>query len=310
MSELLSITTDLAKAAVRAGTPLLFAAAGELLTERSGVLNLGIEGTMLMGAITGFAVAVQTGNPYFGILAAAVVGAIFGYIYSLFVVNMGLNQVVTGLAFMMIGTGLSGYIGRAYVGIGLKNSLKPLEIPYLSKIPVLGKALFSQDILVYSSIILIALLHYWLFKTQNGLHLRSVGESPETADFTGINVFLTRQFATSLGAAIIAVGGAYISIAYSPLWVENMTAGRGWIALALVIFAGWRPWRALLGAYLFGGISALQYRAQVLNVKLSPYIMDMFPYLLTVLIMIFISSEAARRKLGAPSAIGIPYRRR
>ena len=297
-------------AAVRSGTPLLFAALGEIITERSGVLNLGLEGLMLIGAITGFVGAYTFHNVYLAFLLAILVGGAFAFIHAFMSITLKVNQVVSGLALTMLGMGISGMIGRKYIGEVIPRfSEKP--IPYLSDIPIIGKAFFNHDILVYFSYILTIFLFYFIFKTKAGMTLRAVGEEPSASDSLGINVFLVRYLATVIGGAITAAGGAYLSLAYTSMWIENMSAGRGWIAIALVIFAAWEPFKAMIGSYLFGGVMAVQLRLQAGGkVSVSANLLMMLPYLATLFAMILFSfSKTFRKRIGAPSALGIPYSR-
>ena len=242
--------------AIQAGTPLVFAALGELVTEKSGVLNLGVEGMMLIGAVTGFIATVLTGNPYIGILAAIAAGIALSLIFGFLTLSLLTNQVATGLALTIFGIGLSAFLGIAYVGTPI-NGLKPLDIPGLSDIPILGPLLFAHDLLIYLSFALFAAIAYFLYRTRGGLILRAVGESHEAAHALGYKVIAIRYMAVMFGGACAGLAGAYLSLVYTPQWAENMTAGRGWIALALVVFATWRPGRVMAGAYLFGGITIM-----------------------------------------------------
>ncbi len=304
------ILTNVLSAAVRSGTPLLYATLGEIITERSGVLNLGLEGLMLIGAITGFATSFATGNVVLAFILAMVMGAIFSLIHAFMSVTLRVNQVVSGLALTMLGAGISGMVGKAYIG-QVAPRFEEVAIPGLSKIPVIGPAFFHKDVLAYLTYILVPLVYYILFKTKIGLTLRAVGEEPAAADSRGINVFLVRYIATAVGGALTAAGGAYLSLAYTSMWIENMSAGRGWIAIALVIFSAWEPFKAMLGSYLFGGVMAVQLRIQASGVAaVSANILLMLPYIATVVAMIFFSfSETFRKRIGAPSALGIPYSR-
>ena len=302
--------TNILAAAVRSGTPLLFATLGEIITERSGVLNLGLEGLMLIGAITGFATSYATKNVYLAFLMALIVGGLFALIHAFMSITLRVNQVVSGLALTMLGMGISGMIGKGYIGY-VAPRFSEIPIPGLHKIPVIGKAFFNHDPLVYLSYILTIFLFYFLFKTKPGMVLRAVGEEPSAADSRGINVFLVRYLATVIGGALTAAGGAYLSLAYTSMWIENMTAGRGWIAIALVIFSAWEPFKAMLGSYLFGGIIATQLRLQATGkVTISANILMMLPYIATLLAMVlFSSSERFRKRIGAPSSLGFPYSR-
>lgn len=287
---------------LRAATPLILAALGELVTEKSGVLNLGVEGMMLIGAVAGFIVTVVTGNIYLGLLIASVSGIAIALIHAVLTITIGANQVATGLALSIFASGLSAFVGADYVGKTI-TGLQPLKIPILKSIP-----LFNQDIIVYSSIFLVILVWWFLRKTRSGLVLRSVGESPEAADALGLPVVRVRYFAVMFGGAMAGLAGGYLSLAYTPLWAENMTGGRGWIAIALVVFATWKPIRILWGAYLFGGVSAIQLILQGLGVNISPYLLSSLPYLATILVLVIISRDATRIQLGAPASLGEPFR--
>lgn len=294
--------------AIRAGTPLLFATLGEILAERSGVLNLGLEGMMLMGAFTGFSVSYMTGNLWLAVLAAILVGGLMAALHAFMSITLMVNQVVSGLALVFLGQGLSGFWGNAYVGMQA-NSFQNLKIPLLGDIPYVGTILFDRDVLVYIGYVMVPVIWWLLYKTKIGMNLRAVGEAPDAADARGINVVLTRYIYTIIGGFFSGLAGAYISLAYTPMWVQNMTAGRGWIAIALVIFAIWDPIIALIGAYAFGGISILQFSFQILQVPIPVNIMNMFPYIFTVFVMLFASSNRIKKLFGAPSALGIPYSR-
>lgn len=288
---------------VSASTPLLLAASGELVAEKSGVLNLGIEGMMLVGAIAGFAVTVSTGSWVLGILSAALAGAAMAGIFALLTLILLANQVATGLALAILGTGLSALIGKAFVGTPIAP-LPKLVLPVLTGLPVIGPILFHQDILVYASFAFVAGIAWFLYRTHAGLALRSVGDSHDAAHAIGYPVIAIRFAATLFGGLTSGLAGAYLSLAYTPLWAENMTAGRGWIALALVVFATWRPARLLLGAYLFGGISILQLYVQSLPLAIPSQFLSMLPYLATVLVLVVISRDRLRIRLNAPACLG------
>ncbi len=295
------------RAAIPAGTPLLYGTLGEVYAERSGVLNLGVEGMMIMGAVSGFAVAQTTGNVWLGITAAAVVGGLMALIHAFASVTLRVNQVVSGLALTMLGLGVSGMMGKQFVGQPLSVRLQPVHIPVLSDLPVVGELLFRFDVLVYISILLVPALWFVLYKTRLGVTLRSVGENPSAADALGVNVPFVRYAAVAFGGMMAGIGGAYLSISYAPAWIEGMTAGAGWIVIALTIFAIWDPRRALLGAYLFGGVRVLQFRLQPLGI--SPNLLNMLPYLLTILVLLLISRQAAKRRSSAPASLMTAYSR-
>ena len=304
----LTALVALLAATVVAGTAILFAAAGELLTEKSGILNLGVEGMMLVGAVMGFIFTVKTGNHWYGVMAAMLGGGLMAAIHAFICVTLRGNQVVSGLALTIFGTGLSGFLGKSYQGIPMPYAFKAVNIPLLSDIPVLGPVFFRQDALVYCSIIISIILWYLLFRTKWGLSIRSVGQNPAAADAVGISVSRVRYFCTIIGGVLAGMGGAYLSLAYAPSWQENMTSGRGWIAVALVIFALWNPLRALLGSYLFGGVEALTFRMQTAGVDISTFYLSMLPYVLTILVLVMVTIRL-RSEAGAPAALGVAYDR-
>ncbi len=296
--------------AVRSGTPLLLGTLGEIYAERSGVLNLGVEGMMIIGAVTGFGVTLATGNVWAGILLGAIVGGLSALIHAFLSITLRANQVVSGLALTMFGLGISGLIGGLFVGIPLSSPLRPISVPLLSNLPILGYFLFKQDPLVYLSMALVPLLWFILFRTKAGINIRSVGESPATADTLGVNVYKLRYLCVFFGGLLSGLGGAYLSVAYRPAWTEGMTAGIGWIVIALTIFSMWSPGRALIGSYLFGGVEALQYRLQPpppYGLGISPNILAMLPYVLAVIVLLAGTRETIRKRMGAPSALGTPY---
>jgi ABC-type uncharacterized transport system permease subunit len=273
------------------------------------VLNLGVEGMMLMGALSGFAVTLWTANPWLGAIAAMLVGGLLSLIHALLTVTLQANQVVSGLALTLFGTGLSAFLGQPLVGQPAPASFARVPLPVLSDIPVLGPILFRQDALTYVSFLLVPLLWLYVFRTRPGLYLRAVGESPATTDAMGLSVAGLRYLYVALGGMLAGLGGAAISLASNPGWTDNMTAGRGWIAIALVIFATWNPVRAAFGAYLFGGVEALQFRLQGAGTQISPFFLNMLPYLFTILVLIIATQETVRRRVGAPAALGLPYMR-
>lgn len=297
-------------AAVQAGTPLLFATSGEILTEKSGNLNLGVEGLMLIGAVFGFLAGHATNSPLAAVAAAALSGALCGLLFAWLTVSLRANQVVTGLSITIFGTGLSGYIGRSLMGQVMSDSFihnfRLIEIPLLSKIPLIGPILFNQNIFVYAGYLCAILLGLYLTKTRFGLNLRIVGENPYAADASGIQVALYKYIHISVGGALCALGGAYLSLVYVPAWQEQITAGRGWIAVALVIFSQWSAYRAIFGAFLFGGLDIIGFRIQQFDIPISQYLIDMLPYVVTIGALIYMSI----RKSGsgnAPEALAEPY---
>ncbi len=286
-----------------AATPLLFAALGELVVEKSGVLNLGVEGMMLVGAVCGFAVTIQTGSAVTGFLVAAVAGAATASLFAVLTLFLLANQVATGLALTLFGVGLSALIGQGFVGIPLEG-LPKLYIPGLTELPVVGQALFGQDIMVYLAVAAVPLVHLFLYRTRAGLVLRAVGENHTAAHALGYKVLRIRFLAVLFGGAMAGLGGAFLSMDYTPMWAENMTSGRGWIALALVVFATWKPVRAMLGAWLFGGVTILQLHVQGLGIDVPSQLLSMLPYLATVLVLVLISRDVARIRLNAPACLG------
>jgi ABC-type uncharacterized transport system permease subunit len=292
---------------VTASTPLVFAAVGEVLVEKSGVLNLGVEGMMIMGAIAAFATGVSTGSAILAILAGAGAGMLVGFLFGVLTLNLMANQVATGLALTLFGLGLSALVGSDYVGKTFAG-LPKLDIPFLSQIPVVGPIIFGQDGLVYLSVASVIGLGWFMAKTRWGLLVRAVGENHEAAHSIGHPVNLIRMLCVLFGGAMAGLGGAYLSLAHTPLWVENMTAGRGWIALALVVFASWKPGRAFFGAYLFGGISIIQLHAQALGIAIPAQFMSMLPYAATIIVLVLISKDASRARLNAPACLGKSFR--
>ncbi len=296
-------------AAIKAGTPILYATLGEILAERTGILNLGLEGMMLIGALTGFLICSMSNDPWLGVLAAIISGGLLAMIHAFLTITLRAQQVVSGLALTMFGMGLSGFLGKVVIGVPISSYFRPFDFPFLSQIPFIGEVFFHQDALVYISYLLIPILSFWIYRTRPGLHMRAVGENPATADAMGISVSGIRYLYTFLGGCLAGLGGAYLSLAYTPVWLENMVAGRGWIAIALVIFASWDPFKALLGSYLFGLVDAVQFRAQALGLAVPSFFLNMTPYVATILVLIFATRETARRHLGAPAALGLPFAR-
>jgi general nucleoside transport system permease protein len=302
----LSLVPLLLEAAVRAGTPILLVALGELLAERAGMLNLGVEGMMLVGALTGFIVSQQSGEPWIGVLAAAVAGVMLSCVHAFLSISLHANQVGSGLALTIFGTGLSGLLGKSFVGVPAKG-LAPIAVPWLADVPLLGRMFFQHDPLVYVAYLLVPGLWVLLYRTRPGLKVRAVGEHPRRADALGISVVVVRYSCVLAGGLAAGLGGAYLSLAYTQMWVDNMTAGRGWIALAMVIFGGWNPVRTALAAYLFGGVQALQLRLQAIGVTVPTYLLMMTPYAFTILALIIASASRARGRVGTPTALGRAY---
>jgi simple sugar transport system permease protein len=289
-----------------AATPLLLAATGELVVERSGVLNLGVEGMMVMGAVTGFAVAITTGNPWLGMLAGTLAGALFSQLFGFLVLTIATNQVATGLSLTLLGLGLSGMIGEGFVGQpGVK--LPNLHIPGLSDLPLVGKLVFGQDPIFYISIAVVIAVWWFLFATRAGLTLRAIGDNHASAHALGIKVIFIRYLAVAFGGACAGLAGAHLTLVYTPQWIENMTAGRGWIALALVVFASWRPLRVLAGAYLFGAVSIGQLHAQALGIGIPSQLLSSLPYLATIVVLVVISGNRRLTLINTPASLGRPF---
>jgi len=289
------------------GTPLLLGTLGEIYTERSGVLNLGIEGMMIMGAYAGFSTAYTTGSPWLGIMVAALVGGAFSLIHAFASITLKANQVVSGLSLTMLGLGLSGVLGRGWEGKPLPVSIPEITVPSLSKIPFLGPILFEgQNLIVYLTILLVPLLWYILYRTRIGITIRSVGENPATADSLGINVSRVRYLCVVVGGILAGVAGGYLSVAYRPAWTEGMTAGMGWIVIALTIFAFWNPAIGMLGAYLFAALYHLSFRLQP---WVAPEFLKAMPYAFAIVVLIAVSRGTLQKKMGAPAALTLPYTR-
>ncbi len=290
-----------------AATPLVFAGLGELVTEKTGVINLGVEGMMLIGAVAAFAAAVSThGSLTVGLIAGALAGALASLPFGILTLSLGANQAASGLALTIFGLGLSAFIGQGFVSFSL-SGVKPIAIPLLSKIPLLGPVFFNQDIVVYLSFVTFAVISWVLAKTRLGLVLRAVGESPEAAHSIGYPVTAIRYGAVLFGGAMAGVAGAYLSVVYTPLWVQNMTAGRGWISVALVVFATWKPARLMLGAYLFGGVTILQLHAQGFGVAIPSQFLSALPYIATIVVLVLISRDRKLLQLNLPASLGKPF---
>jgi simple sugar transport system permease protein len=296
----------LVAATLNAGTVLALAALGLLINEKAGIVNLGAEGMMLCAAIAGFATVVHTGNDLLGFAAGMGAGAVMAALFGLLVIWLGTNQYATGLALSLFGVGFSAFVGIGYVQEKLP-ARPQFEVPFLSDIPLLGPALFRQHPLVYGAMALALALIWFLYRTRTGLVLRSVGESPESAHALGYDVRRIRLAAVVVGGALCGLAGAYISVIYTPLWVEGMVAGKGWIALALTTFATWRPARVLLGAYLFGGVTMLQFHLQATGVDVPSQFLSMLPYLATIVVLALISKNPRWLRVNMPASIGKPF---
>ena len=312
----MDLITSILTIAIVAGASLVYATIGEIFTERAGILNLGVEGMMIMGAVTAFAAAFHSESAWIGVLVALLVGGSMALIHAFLTISLRADQVVSGLALTLFGTGLSSFLGQRLgpggaplVGL-IGPRFRSVAIPGLSDIPLIGPMLFNQDLLVYLMYLFVPLSWYFLYKTRPGLHLRAVGESPQTADALGVNVAKLRYFYTMVGGMLAGLGGAHLSLAYTPGWTDHLTGGRGWIAIALVIFATWNPARAVVGALLFGGVNAIQFRLQATGTTIPASLLNMLPYILTVVVLVAITwFESFRKRVGPPAALGLPYMR-
>jgi simple sugar transport system permease protein len=304
----LAFISGLMGATMRMATPIIFAALGEILNERAGVLNLGIEGIMLMGAMTGFLFTYSTGSIWFGVFAAACVGMLLGFLMAVLSVNLGLSQHVSGLGITLFATGLAMFIYRLHFGSPtvppVIQPFKQVALPVLSKIPVIGPGLFTQYSLTYIAWLLVPALSILLYKTTIGLKIRTVGENPVVADTVGVNVTLTRTLCLVAGGALMGIGGAFLTLAHQNMFLIDVVGGRGWVAIAMVIFGNWNPLKATIGALIFGFLDGLQLRLQSIGVVLSFHLFLMIPYLLTIIALIGVSRRAA-----VPAGLLKPYRR-
>ena len=299
----LQVLTNVVLSIIVTSTPLLLAATGELVVEKSGVLNLGVEGMMLVGAVCGFALAMSTGSPTLGIVGGMIAGALFSMLFGILALNFLAAQVPAGLVLTIFGTGLSALIGAGYVGNSVAR-LPQLSLPGLTSLPFVGPILFGEDVLVYLSFAAVVAVQFVLVRTRAGLILRAVGDSHDAGHALGYDVVKVRFLAVVFGGAMAGLAGAYMSLAYNTSWAENMVAGRGWIALALVVFSMWRPFWLILGAYLFGAIMYMSFYLQGLGVAIPSQFISALPYLATVLVLVIISSNKARIRLTAPACLG------
>lgn len=297
-----AIVIPLLAAAVQSGTPVLYATLGEIFTERSGILNLGVEGCMIIGALAAFSVALWTGSPVLAFFVAGLAGTVASAVHGIVCLWFKGNQVVSGLALTILGTGLANYLGTSFVG-QTAPGFKPLALPLLAKLPFIGPIFFNHDPLVYLTYCIPPLMWWFLAHTRHGLGLRAAGEYPAAATAAGLNVAAYRWCGILVGGFLMGLGGAYLSLAYTHLWTNNLTGGRGWIAVALVIFAFWRPGRAVFGAYLFGGIMALQLRLQASGTQLPSSLLLMLPYALTIFVLVMSSWRQGASE--APAALGV-----
>ncbi len=309
----MQLITTLLAVTLSAGTSLLYATIGEIYTERSGILNLGVEGMMMMGALSAFAVSFYTGSLFLSLIVAMLVGGSLALLHAFLSISMRANQVVSGLSITLFGTGLASYLGQRLgpesngfnlAGMTASNFQK-IQIPFLGDIPILA-AFFNQDVLTYMLFLIVPLSWYFMYRTKHGLSLRSVGENPRTASAMGISVAKVRYLYTVIGGMLVGLGGAHLTLAYTPGWSENVTGGRGWIVIALVIFAGWNPSRAVFGAVLFGGINAIQFRLQAAGTMIPASFLNMAPYVVTVVVLALMTiiGKKKKGKYSSPSALG------
>lgn len=312
----LALIESVLSIAMRAGTSVLFATLGGILTERSGVLNLGVEGMMLLSALAGFAGAYHTNSVLVGMLIGMLVGGIVGLVHGFWCISLSANQVASGLALVIFSTGLADFIGQrlgpdGQTLVGLTGpKLTRIAIPGLSSLPIVGGSVFNQDLLTYLLYLLVPLIAYYLFHTQPGIHLRAIGENPRAADSLGVHVNRLRYIYTILGGMLIGLGGVHLSLAYTPGWNVDITSGRGWIAIAMIIFSLWNPIRAVIGALLFGGVTAIQFRMQAAGTDIPAFFLNMLPYAATIVALLFISArQSVTRRGGVPSALGTVYHR-
>ncbi len=296
----------LVAATIASGTPLALAGLGLLLNEKAGILNLGAEGMMLVAAIAGFAIAFTTGSDALAFGAGALAGALMALVFGWLVIWLNTNQYASGLALSLFGGGFSAFVGVAYVGKKLSERTA-YEVPFLAELPFVGPALFRQHPMAYIAIALTVAVAWFLYRSRAGLVLRAVGESPESAHALGYRVRLLRLAAVVAGGALCGLAGAYLSVVYAPLWVEGLVAGRGWIALALTTFATWRPARVLLGAYLFGGVTMLQFALQTTSIQIASQLLAMLPYLATIVVLALISRNPTWIRINMPASLGKPF---
>lgn len=317
MNEIMESISIYLQTTAQIGTTLLFGTLGGILSEKVGNMNLGIEGMMLMGAVAGFMAALKTGNPLLAVVAAGLAGALGALIYAVVTVSFRGNQVVTGLTLTIFGTGVSSFIGQSLTGIALPDTIQkgfaPYAIPFLSDIPIIGKMFFYQSIYVQMALVAAIVLYIYMNKTNAGLNMRSVGENPGAADASGINVTLYKYLHIVAGGFLCGVGGAYLSVVFVPRWQENITAGMGWIAVSLVIFSTWNPLKAIFGAYLFGALRGIGLKLQNadlsflgIQIKVIPQLLDMIPYIATILVLIFITLNK-KKENQPPKGLGTAY---
>lgn len=294
-------------AAISSGTPLLFAVLGGILSERSGIIFLGTEGTMLIGAVVSCLTFLQTGSMTAAVFASIAAAGGIGLLHAFLTVTLRANQIVCGLALTLFGTGLSAYLGKPAAGAALPVQVPRWELGFLESVPFVGRVFSHLDAFVWFSFALVAVLYVYMYKTSWGLHLRAVGDNPATSDAMGLSVTASRYGHVIAGSMLMGLAGCYLIMVYSPNWIEGMTAGRGWIAIALIILASWNPLLALGGAYLFGGLDALGFRMQLMDIGIPSYFLKMTPYVVTILVLMAVGWRNRRKPSGEPKALGVPY---
>jgi general nucleoside transport system permease protein len=303
----MNFTLMLIAAAISSGTPLLFATLGGILSERAGVINLGIEGMMLIGAVMAYIMSVTMGSLALSIAVSMLAAGALGFLLAFLSVTLKANQIVAGLGITLFATGLSSYLGKPFGGRQVSNAIPTLHLGWLDPVPVLGPIFAHLNVLVWISFVAVILIHLYLFKTPWGLHLRSVGDSPSTSDAAGIRVFRYQYWHVIVGSMLCGLAGASLILVFTPSWNEGLISGRGWIAFALIIFARWNPVRALLCAYLFGAFESLGFRMQLLGDAVPPYFLKMMPYLMTIFVLMFVGWRNRGRPNGKPESLGVPY---
>jgi len=303
----MDVFSQLLNTAVSAGTPLLFATIGGIIIERSGIIQLGAEGLMLMGAVIACTGFLHTQSLGLTLLMVLAIGALLGLLHAFLCVSLRANQIVSGLAMTLFGSGLSAYLGKAISGVPVPGAVPKFDVGFLDHVPVLGNVMAHLDVLTWTSLLLVLAAHLFLNRTSWGLHLRAVGDNPATADVMGIRVQAVRYGAVVIGSMLIALGGADLLLVYSPTWTEGMTAGRGWIAVALIIFARWSPIRALFCTYLFGFLDSIGFRIQLTGSLIPSYFLKMIPYIVTILVLMFVGWRSRHKLSGAPQALGVSY---
>jgi len=306
---MMTLICSIVAGAIAASASIIYASLGETISQRSGVMNLGLEGVMLVGAIVGYCTATATHSLGLSVLATLFAGALLGLLFAFLTVTMRANQAVCGLAMVMFGTGLSGMMGKSVSGAATFTGFSKISLPLLGNIPILGPIFFNQCVLVYALYILVPLATWWMFRTRTGMRLRALGENPAALDAMGMNVFAARYIYVIIGMAIVAMGGAYITLAYTTAWTEEMTSGKGWIAAAIVVFALWNPAKAALGSILFGLIEIVDLRLQSMGIPIPSYFLSMLPYIATVIVLIVSTGNFGKRYNRMPAAIAVPYDR-